>query len=115
MNDATAHSAPLAIGTQVRVTNHEPMPPTRFTKKLREWTSHNYEGAVVRIEGDRYTIQSKPAAGWGSLTFIVMLHSGMPRSRLVPMEGAPLLPVRGDSMDACVDPSAVVQAGLQAA
>lgn len=108
-------AAQLTIGTQVRVTNHEPEPPARFTKKIREWRSRNYIGAVVRAEGDRYTVQEKPTGGWGSMAFMVMLCSGLRRQHLIPIDGAPALPVRGDALDATVDPAAVVLAGLQAA
>lgn len=108
-------TATLAIGTQVRVTDHQPAPPARSRKQRREWHSRNYIGAVVRSQGDSYTIQGKPAGGWGAMAFVVRLCSGLGRQVLIPIEGAPVLPIRGSAMDATVDPSAVVLAGLHAA
>jgi len=72
-------------------------------------------GAIVRSEGDRYTVQARPDDGWGAMAFVVMLCAGLGRQRLMPIEGAPALPTRGSSMDATVDPSAVILARLHLA
>lgn len=47
------------IGKRVRVSTGEPMPPARFTRKVRDWKYRNYEGILVNDLGTWFVEKSR--------------------------------------------------------
>ena len=89
----------LPLGTQVSVNNGQPRPPERFKRKLADWKCDNYEGVIVRIEEDRYTVQRKPDRGWRVHEYVTFLASGLSAERVTQIPGACLAPLDRDCAD----------------
>lgn len=108
---------PFALGTQVRVSNGEARPPERFNRKLREWKCQNFDGVVVEFnpEYGGYSVQKKPENGWRPNDFILITCSGIAPSRVKPIPGACLAPLKGDGMSRTVDAIALLRLEANAA
>jgi len=103
-------SAPIALGTYVKVSDGQPRPPERFTRKLKDWKYDNYEGVVVQAsEGLTYTVQAPTDRGWAASGYIVLLRSGVPARKVTPVPGIGLVALNGKGISATVDINSVIR------